>query len=397
VCIGSLAYVLGYLTPKQIDEFSGGNPNIIGSAYAINLLGCIIGPLVASYLLLPVIGSRLSLLVLSVPLIILFFNKNNRPFPLSLFSNEAAAFVLSILVVGTAGFGTTYEEWLNVPKKIVKNDYNATVLAATLDINNARSKYLMVNGMGITSLTPITKMMAHLPLFALPEGPKRALVICFGMGTTFRSMASWGIPTTAVELTPSVGELFPYFFDDARQVLAREGNSIIIDDGRRFLERTSEIYDVITIDPPPPVEAAGSSLLYSEEFYKAIKDHLTPSGILAQWYPEKEGKTLQAVARSLVDVFPYVNAYLSIEGGGYHFLASNSPITIPSPEQIVQHMPKAAQTDLMEWNDYNEPDLLSFVQKIVGGKQDIRELLNTNEKIKITDDQPYNEYFLLHG
>ena len=45
-------------------------------------------------------------------------------------------------------------------------------------------------------------MMAHLPLFFLDHPPQDALVICFGMGTTYRSMLSWGIPVTAVELVP---------------------------------------------------------------------------------------------------------------------------------------------------------------------------------------------------
>src|SRR5207247_6275351 len=58
---------------------------------------------------------------------------------------------------------------------------------------------------------------------------------------------------------------------------------IIIDDGRRYLERTEEQYDVILIDPPPPVEAAGSSLLYSEQFYAAAKRRLRPGGILEHW------------------------------------------------------------------------------------------------------------------
>lgn len=396
LCIGSLSYLLGYLTPKQIDELSQGNPKIVGLAYAVNLLGCIIGPLLASYVLIPAIGSKFSIILLSLPLIAFLFSKNKAISPYRS-SNRAVLITMSmlILIIITAGLGTTYEEWLDVPNKIIKNDYNSTVLAATLDKNDPRSKYLMVNGVGMTVLTPITKVMAHLPLFGLPEGPKRALVICFGMGTTFRSAASWGVAVTAVELTPSVGELFPYFFDDTNQVFAQERNQIIIDDGRRFLERTPEKYDLITIDPPPPTEAAGSSLLYSEEFYQIIKTHLTPNGILAQWYPDKYDKTLQAVARSLVDVFPYIEVYKSVTGNGYHFLASRNPIVIPTPEQIVKNMPPAAQTDLMEWNDYNDPNILSFVKRIVGSKQDINKLLNADKKIRVTDDQPYNEYFLL--
>ncbi len=396
LCIGSISYLLGYLTPKQIDELSEGNPNIAGLAYAINLLGCILGPLLVSYVFLPLVGSKFSIILMSLPLFIFFFKKNEMII-LSRNTRQTVLATVFILILITTGFGTTYEEWLDASNKIIKNDYNATTLAATLEANNPRSKYLMVNGVGMTMLTPITKVMAHLPLFALPPGPKNALVVCFGMGTTFRSVISWGIPTTAVELTPSVGELFPYFFDDTAKILADKNNKIVIDDGRRFLERTTGKYDLVAIDPPPPVISAGSSLLYSEEFYQIIKTHLTPSGILAQWYPEKNDKTLQAVARSLVEVFPHVEVYKSITGNGYHFLASNSPIVMKTAGEILKNMPLNAQADLMEWNDDNEPNVGSYINKILDGKQDINELLNKDEKIKVTDDQPYNEYFFLRN
>lgn len=394
LAVGAISYILGYLSPKQIDELSQGNPSIVSLAYAINLLGCIIGPLLASYLLLPLLGSKFALLLLALPLLLFLLSKQITVFT---FSNRSAIIsaALLLLVAGSVGLGTTYEEWLDVPKKIIKNDYSATVLATTLTENNPRSKYLMVNGVGMTMLTPLTKVMAHLPLFALPAGPKRGLVIAFGMGTTFRSIASWGLETTAVELIPSVKDLFPYFFADADKVLAKNNNHIVVDDGRRFLQRSSEKYDVITIDPPPPKESAGSSLLYSEQFYEIIKNHLTADGILAQWYPEKSGATLHAVARSLSDVFPYVMVFQSVEGNGYHFLASAKPINMPTPSQIVQKMPTSAWADLMEWNDYNDATILAYVQRIVQGKKNIADLLIADKNIKVTDDQPFNEYFLL--
>jgi predicted membrane-bound spermidine synthase len=46
--------------------------------------------------------------------------------------------------------------------------------------------------------------------------------------------------------------------------------------------RTNKMFDVIVIDPPPPVEVAGSSLLYSTEFYAVAKRRLRPDGILMQ-------------------------------------------------------------------------------------------------------------------
>ena len=81
------------------------------------------------------------------------------------------------------------------------------------------NKWLLVNGIGMTSLTPITKFMVHLPL-AFHEGrPESALVICFGMGTTFRSALSWDIDTTVVELVPSVAKAFGFYHADAARAV----------------------------------------------------------------------------------------------------------------------------------------------------------------------------------
>ena len=63
-------------------------------------------------------------------------------------------------------------------------------------------KQLYVNGIVTTLLVPETKFMAHLPL-ALHDGKSNSvLIICFGMGTSYRSALSWNVKTTAVELVP---------------------------------------------------------------------------------------------------------------------------------------------------------------------------------------------------
>lgn len=51
--------VLGYLTPMIIDQKSGGQSKPAGFMYALNIIGSIIGPLVAAYILLPLYGSRI--------------------------------------------------------------------------------------------------------------------------------------------------------------------------------------------------------------------------------------------------------------------------------------------------------------------------------------------------
>ena len=137
-------------------------------------------------------------------------------------------------------------------------------------------KRLLVNGTGMTVLTPITKVMAHLPLTLLGRPAEKTLVICFGMGTTFRSMMSWNLKTTAVELIPSVPKVYGYFHADGPELLRSPLARLVIDDGRRFLERSGERYDVIVVDPPPPVSAPTSGLLYSRQFYAIMKPHLQP-------------------------------------------------------------------------------------------------------------------------
>src|SRR5262249_17305057 len=140
-----------------------------------------------------------------------------------------------------------------------------------------------VNGLGMTAMTPITKYMAHLPLAFLDRPAQRGLVICFGMGTTFRSMLSWGIDSTAVDLVPSVPKLFGFYHPDGPELLRLPIAHVFADDGRRFLERSSQQYDVITIDPPPPISTPTTGLLYSSEFYSIVKQHLKPGGIVQIW------------------------------------------------------------------------------------------------------------------
>ena len=62
---------LGYLTPGLVDRYSQDDPSRAGKAYAVNVIGCVLGPLVAGYLLLPSIGARLGLVVLALPFVFL--------------------------------------------------------------------------------------------------------------------------------------------------------------------------------------------------------------------------------------------------------------------------------------------------------------------------------------
>lgn len=210
------------------------------------------------------------------------------------------------------------------------------------------------------------------------------LVICFRMGTSFRSALSWGVETTAVELVPGVIQAFGFYHADAGTWAHHPKAHIVVDDGWRFLNRTTAKYDVILLDPPPPVEAAGSSLLYSKEYYALAKQHLKPGGSRQAWYPGPASATREAVARALHESFPHVHALYPPDGGGLHFLASREPLDDLTVDELLARMPAAAKADLLDWCGG------MFINKV-----DFASRPSSDPRTCITDDQPFNEYYLL--
>ncbi|MGC1448759.1 MAG: hypothetical protein WA830_01860 [Candidatus Sulfotelmatobacter sp.] len=381
--------LLGFLTPMLVDRYSHGDPGKAGSAYAVNVLGCILGPVVAAFLLLPHMSERWALIILSLPWLFVGL-RALLPTPGVTSAARAAACALiplaGLLIFSSKGYDEIF------PQRQVLRDPTATVIA----IGTGMDKQLLVNGYGMTVLTPATKIMAHLPLAFLDHPPQDALDICFGMGTTFRSLLSWKIRATAVELVPSVPRLFGYFHSDGAELLKSPLAHVVIDDGRRYLERTTQHYDLITIDPPPPVEAAGSSMLYSEEFYAAARKRLRPGGILAQWLPGGDREDYASVARSLHNSFPYVRVFGGVDGG-FHFLASAQPLPQQTAEESLLRMPASAVSDLTEWSPAatGAEALLTF-RRLLRKEVPIETVIAASPHVPaLSDDRPINEYYAL--
>lgn len=393
--IGPFCAVVGYLTPKLVDGWTGGDPARAGLAYAMNVLGSIIGPLVAGFWLLPTFGERGALVVLATPLLVLATlaipppGADARPrrglalvVPLALMAGAL------VLIVTTKGV----DAWL--PQGHVRRDHTATVVAG----ESQGAKVLLVNGHPTTALRPTTKMMAHLPLALLESPPRDALVICFGMGTTFRSALSWGINATVVELIPSVPKFFGFFHPDAAAVLASPRARVVVDDGRRFLERSTQTWDVITLDPPYPVELAGSGLLYAKEFYRAARRRLRPEGLVHQWLPRTEPATTAAIARAIRESFPHVRAFAFLGDGGHveglFFIAGLAPMPRRPPAVVAGRLPEAAAADLVEWLPQRTPE--HAFQRIMSAEVPIDAVIAVVPWAPaVEDDRPVNEYFLV--
>jgi spermidine synthase len=150
------------------------------------------------------------------------------------------------------------------------------------------------------------KLFAYLPA-ALHPRIERALVICFGVGSTASAVAS--LPDVraidVVDVSRDILEMSDIAYPDARHHPLRDRRvTTRVEDGRFFLQQTARRYDLITGEPPPP-KIAGVVSLYTREYFRLLRDRLNPGGLATYWLPVKQLREPEALAiiRAFCDAF----------------------------------------------------------------------------------------------
>ncbi|HEY6451785.1 MAG TPA: hypothetical protein VIX87_04230 [Steroidobacteraceae bacterium] len=190
------------------------------------------------------------------------------------------------------------------------------------------------------------RLMAHVPLL-LQVDPVSALVICFGVGNTASAIATYDSirHLDVVDLNRRVFETAPAFEATNFRVYEDPRVRLINDDGRSFLRRSRDTYDLITSEPPPPMQA-GVYRLYSREYYQDVMAHLTPTGMMTQWLPvyQMPPRAAGEAIATFVTAFPYTLLYSGIDGE-LILLGSRKPIDL---DRLWQRFPKTgpASADL---------------------------------------------------
>ena len=251
----------------------------------MNVLGCIMGPLLSGFVLLPLISERWVLFTFALPWLV-----DRHPPAMVFFGSKIRLRPASRLLLcsGAAGRGAgVHSNQFRRPvrtrpgRSIVLRDNTATIVAT----GTGRYRLLLVNGQGITGLVPATKFMAHLPLAFLDHPPKDALAVCFGMGTTYRSLLSWDIPVTAVELVPSV----PARLRVLPRRRSRTAAFAAVKRGdRRRTPLPGAHFRAVRRHHHRSATARGSGRVEPALFegvLRTINRRLRPGGILQQWLP----------------------------------------------------------------------------------------------------------------
>jgi hypothetical protein len=229
-----------------------------------------------------------------------------------------------------------------------------------------------INGQG-HGYRPGAFFMAE-ALEALSHAPaaRDVLVIGFGAGSIAETalLDSRVRRVIVVELCSSVvaslrplPALAPTFADPRVRV--------IIDDGRRFLQRSDERFDVILMDPLRTTTAYSNNL-HSREFFGLAKRRLAADGVLMVGGLDRSA----VIARTLLAEFEFVRAYTNF------CLASREPVRrdARSFERGLEHV---------------QPGLQGNIRALVEGGVDGPSLLEATAGWPINEDaRPASEYYL---
>jgi spermidine synthase len=410
IVVAPATLVMGIVFPMSSMLVSDSDESVGASAGLLlgaNTLGAICGTFVVPFFLMPVLTSPRAVVLLAainaVTGLVLLWQA--RSFGLRLrrigrFVGVAATAVAVVVLV--------------VPNQLVADpeinrarqagdvllaqaeDDVASVQAVRL-ADPAGTPRLYVGGTSMTGLSTDVQMMAHLPLMMRPQA-KSMCVIAFGMGSSFRSALQDGLKVDAVELVPSVPDMFGSFYSDAAQVRANPSGHIYIADGRNYVQLTSNMYDLLIVDPPPPMDSAGAGVLFSQEFYRAAKARLNPGGVMMEW--ESGGQSIEEL-RSHVKTFKSVfkHVTLSFAPAGVMMLGSDQPMELTA-HGIQAVLSKPGVVDDLT-NSPEDPVGLTTEdqwQRWVLGNlwiSDAQVDAFAASGTIITDDHPYTEYDLL--
>jgi spermidine synthase len=318
--------LLGCVSPFAIRlriERLGKSGRTAGQLYAISTAGSILGTFFPVLFLIPTIGTYRTFFTFAVALLIVSIvglastrfdstasrrrRINSSFLPILLLIPMA----LSILTIqgpikaadGSNGGGVLITERESI--------YNYIQVVQVGD----ETQLIMNEGVGIHSIYNPHSIFTQgywdnflvAPYFNKPPFTQsqvhRVGLIGLGGGTAAREFtAAYGpIPIDGVEIDSTIVDLGRQYFH-----MTEPNLHVIVQDGRYYLQTTSQKYDVICIDtyqqPYVPFQFT------TQEFFKTVRDHLTPTGVVAvnAGRTSTDYRLVEALAQTMHSVFPNV-------------------------------------------------------------------------------------------
>lgn len=381
----------------------GGPEHVVGSVYTVNTCGAILGAAVTGFALVPWLGFRGSLLVLTgLSAVAACLLLVPSPSGWRRWAVPAPAIVVLAVVAALPGWNASvlssgvylyadryvdgqFERLVDQERLLFYRE-GAT---ATVAVMAGRYRFLRINGKTDAGDSPdnlTERLLAHVPIL-LHDDPHSVLVVGLGTGITLGAALRHPIDQADVmEVSPEVVEASRFFEEANGRALKDLRVRLRILDARTWLAATNARYDVIISEPSNPWQT-GNSSLFTADHYRLTRSRLNRNGVFCQWLPfyRMDEVDFKAAIRTFQSVFSNTTVWFS---GGDVLLIGGTDRLIVDPTRFMARVgAEPVAQSLREIGITDGPTLLGF---FLLDPQRVREY--TGAGPFHTDDYPLLEF-----
>ena len=312
--------------------------NSTGIATLLNTSGAAIGPLVATFVLLPSFGYQPSLICCAAAYALLSIIVTER----ALFSLRRPTGIILVtlwiaLILGLVFFPyrRTEAHFEHASRRYERDDQGHVLARVVKRIEGTSDTWqllrrdlfgqayyyrLLTDAFSMSATSPrnqrYMRLFAYLPL-ALHPGARDVLLICYGCGVTADAFTRKS-SLERIDIVDISKEVFSladsYAGINYSNPLRDPRVHAIVQDGRFFLQASARKYDIISGEPPPP-KVAGAVNLYTQEFFSLMRSRLKENGIATFWLPINQLKVdeAKAILRAFHNAFPNASLWGSAD------------------------------------------------------------------------------------
>jgi predicted membrane-bound spermidine synthase len=300
-----------------------------GRFYLWNTVGSVAGSLLTGFLIIPSVGSfasaALVALICAIAALVVFASQARKG-PRRV-GSLAGLCVSMALVAAVPLLMPSQLRWLHAGDKPflrVEDEWGVFQLARTPEghIRATCNRTELVFLLGAFATSYVQEMQGHIGSFLRPHS-RVALVLGSGYGLTAGALAENPRleKIDAVEILPAMIEAADRFEPFNHAYHRNPRVHVVADDGRHFLARAKEKYDIVSINVTD-AHLPGASSLFNADFYQVVKAHLHPDGVVIQ---HVFGTDVKIVLSTLSHSFRHLRAFPSYQNG-YNVAVSDAPL-----------------------------------------------------------------------
>lgn len=224
--------------------------------------------------------------------------------------------------------------------------------------------------------------------------PETVFIAGGGEGATLREVLSHDMVKRAVmvdideEVVAVCQKFLPHY---SRGSFADKRAELYHTDARDYLAKSRELFDIIIIDLPDPIEEGPAYLLYTQEFYQLVRDRLKVNGIIcvqagsAAW---NELLNFTAINNTLKSVFPIVCPYqvdVPSFGGPWGFCLASSNLNplLLSPTEVDSRISARSLANLKFYDGLTHQGMFSLPKHLRGELSRQQRLITDNKPLYI--------------